>query len=89
MQQDKNVALKLVALWYRISLLFLTKTSQNEMKTGLSDEIKSLYDKLTQDVKEGQNKLTQEIKEELQGTSAAPDAMKEVLQKGFLPWKLE
>ena len=38
------------------------KTSQDEMKTGLSIEIKSFQDELTQDMKEGQDKLTQNEK---------------------------
>ena len=33
------------------------KIRQDEMKTGLSDEIKSVYDKLSQGMKGGQNKL--------------------------------
>ena len=57
------------------------KTSQDEMKTGLTDEIKSVHDEMTKDIKSVQDQLTREMKEELQGISAAQDAMKEVVQE--------
>ena len=44
------------------------------MKIGLTDEIKSVHDKMTQDIKFVQDQLTREMKE-------AQDAMKEVLQE--------
>ena len=46
------------------------KKSQGEIKTGLKEEIEFV-----------RNELTREMKEELQGISAAQDAMKEILQE--------
>ena len=46
------------------------KKSQGEIKTGLKEEIEFV-----------RNELTREMKEELQGISAAQDAMKEVMQE--------
>ena len=60
------------------------KTSQNEMKTGLSIEIISVQDKLTQDMREGQKKMTQSMqymKEELKGISATQYTLQEVVQE--------
>ena len=44
------------------------KTSQDEMKTGLSDEIKSVQDKMTQniqDMKTSQNEMKIELSVEI------------------------
>ena len=43
---------------------WFTKVRTSEMKTGLTDEIKSGEDKFSQDIKGRQDKLTQEVKEE-------------------------